>query len=184
MRPLWIGLLGGGIVVAVLLLSLIYLPEMRAGDGAARQEPDSRAKLAVGPYMTEVVLFENQAVVGQPFNVGVVPRNAAHLTGQLVAYPQAGTNSTAVHAQLLPDPDHHGMLMGSLQLPVRGAWRLVVELDGPQGRGSAGLAVASVVPFVLPPWLGWLLGLSPLAGCAWLIWHQWRYRRQLLTAAR
>jgi hypothetical protein len=67
---------------------------------------------------------------------------------------------------------------------VRGSWRLIVELDGPQGQGSSGLAVTSVVPFVLPAWLGWLLGLSPLIGCAWLIWHQWRYRRQLLTAAR
>ncbi len=113
----------------------------------------------------------------------VVPGTGVRLTGKLIAVPQAGTDSTPISAELSPDPAHPGALVGSLQLPLRGAWRLMVELHGPQGQGSAGLVMTSVVPFVLPAWLGWVLGLSPLVGCAWLIWHQWRYRRQLMTSA-
>jgi hypothetical protein len=184
MRPLWVGLLAGGIVVAIVLLGLIYLPEMLAGSGLAQQQPARSEALAVGPYRVQVQLSENPPVVGHALDVRVAPGGAAGLTGQLIAYPLTGTDSTPINARLLPDPADPGRLMGSLQLPVRGAWRLMVELDGPLGRGSAGFAVTSEVPFVIPAWLGWLLGLSPLIGCAWLIWHQWSYRRHLLTSAR
>ncbi len=58
MRPFWIGLLAGGIVLAVLLLFLIYLPEMLVGSGAGQQQAASSALLAVGPYMTRVHFSE------------------------------------------------------------------------------------------------------------------------------
>jgi len=71
--------------------------------------------------------------------------------------------------------------MGVLHLPVRGAWQVGIDLDGPAGHGSASLDVTVSAPNAIPPWLGWLIGLSPLIGCAWLTWQQWNYRRRLLA---
>jgi hypothetical protein len=184
MRARWIVLLGACLMGVVLLLLLLWLPAMPAGGNAAQQQPSSSQTLAVGPYISAIHLFENPPQVGQPLNISIVPRNSGHLSGQIIAVPQPGTDSTPTHVLLSPDPGRSNALAGSLQLPVRGAWRLLIELDGSQGHGTASLDVTAVVPFVLPPWLGWLLGLSPLVGCAWLIWHQWCYRRQLLTSAR
>ncbi len=181
MRLRWIVLFGGALVVVILVLLLLLV----AGKlPAASSAQPSSARLAAGPYATMVNLSANPPQVGQPLHITVVPRTVGHLVGQIIALPQAGTDSMPVHAPLSPDPGRTNALAGSLQLPVRGAWRLMIELDGPQGYGTASLDVTAVVPFELPAWLGWLLGLSPLIGCAWLIWHQWRYRRQLLTSAR
>ncbi len=154
------------------------------GGSQAQQKPAHSETLVVGPYMTVVNLYTNPPQVGQPVNISIVPRDAVHLTGQIIALPRPGTDASKTHALLVADTSRPNTLIGSVQLPVRGAWRLLIELDGPKGHGTANIDVEAVVPNALPPWLGWLLGLSPLLGCAWLIWHQWRYRRRLIATAR
>ena len=181
MRLRWIAILGSGIVVLLLLLLLLVLGKL-PGSAQAQQKPTRSETLMVGPYTIVVNLFENPPQVGQPLEISIVPRESMHLSGQIKALPRAGTDSTPTHATLVADKNQPDKLVGSIQLPVRGGWQVVIELDGPKGHGTASFDVNAIVPNALPAWLGWLIGLSPLVGFAWFIWHQWRYRRRLLAA--
>ena len=183
MRLRWIVIFGSGIVVLLLLVILLVLGKLPGSD-QAQQKPARSETLTVGPYTTVVNLFENPPQVGQPLEISIVPREPIHLSGQIQALPRAGTNSTPTHASLVADTNQPDTLVGSLQLPVRGGWQVVIELDGPKGHGTASFDVDAIVPNALPAWLGWFIGLSPLVGFAWFIWHQWRYRRRLLSAAQ
>jgi hypothetical protein len=182
MRLRWIAILGCSIIIMLLLVLILFLGKL-VGSTQAQQQPARSETLMVGPYTTVVNLFENPPQVGQPLKISIVPRDPMHLSGQIKALPRAGTDSTPTHASLVADANQPDTLVGSIQLPVRGGWQVVIELDGPKGHGTASFDVDAIVPNALPPWLGWLIGLSPLVGFAWFIWHQWRYRRRLLTAA-
>jgi hypothetical protein len=105
-----------------------------------------------------------------------------HFSGQLMAQPDQDTNAVPVHTNLVPDQKKPDTLRGSISLPVRGAWYLLIDLNGPRGPGTASVDLTVLAPNAIPPWLGWLIGLSPLLGCAWLARQQLRYRRKLLIA--
>ncbi|MFL5627516.1 MAG: hypothetical protein ACJ788_18210 [Ktedonobacteraceae bacterium] len=182
MRLRCIAIFGGSVILVLFLLLILITGKLIRGSEA--QQPARSETLAVGPYITEVNLYANPPQVGQPVNISIVTRDSMHLTGQIIALPRPGTDASKTHTLLIDDTGHANTLKGSIQLPVRGAWQLLIELDGSKGHGTASLDVEAVVPNALPPWLGWLLGLSPLLGCAWLIWHQWRYRRRLMATAR
>jgi hypothetical protein len=119
-------------------------------------------------------------IVERPLQVILLLSEKGRFSGRLVAYPGLGINAVPVHANLLPDRRVSNALRGAIHLPVRGQWHLLIGLDGPRGRGATSMDLTVSAPDALPIWLGWLIGLSPLVGCAWLACHQWRYRRKLL----
>ena len=146
----------------------------------AGEKPPRSEKLTAGPYVIVLNLFQDPPEVEQPLNVSVVCCVDAHLSGRIIGIPGLGTDGVIVRANLTPDAQPE-TLVGSIRLPVRGAWHLVVDLNGSRGQGMAGLDVTVSAPNAIPTWLGWLIGLSPLVGCAWLVRQQWRYRRALLS---
>jgi len=159
------------------LLALTAAPGVAlAGGKPARSET-----LTAGPYVIVLNLFQDPPEVEQPLDVSIVCRDNAHLSGQIIGIPGPGTDGVIVRAKLIPASQQPGTLVGAIHLPVRGAWHLVVELDGSRGHGMASLDVTVTAPNAIPTWLGWLIGLSPLVGCTWLAWQQWRYRRALLS---
>ncbi|HZU67316.1 MAG TPA: hypothetical protein VFA09_08560 [Ktedonobacteraceae bacterium] len=139
--------------------------------------------LQAGPYLVQVTFSQNPPYVGQAFTITVVSQNDLALTGRVIAEPENGTDAIPAHASLNALAGHPGTLVGILSLSVRGNWRLTFEFNGPLGPASASLPITARVPFDMPAWLGWLIGLIPLAIFLWWLWRQGRYRRNLLDRA-
>jgi len=163
-----------------ILLTLIAVPEV----ALAGKKPALSETLTAGPYVIVLNLFQDPPEVEQPLDVSVICYAGAHLSGRIIGIPGPGTDGALVRANLTPGTQQPGTLVGSIRLPVRGAWHLIVELNGSRGQGTASLDVTVTAPNAIPIWLGWLIGLSPLVGCAWLVRQQWRYRRTLLSKRR
>lgn len=144
--------------------------------------PAYTTTLIAGPYTIDVSLSRNPPFTDQPFEVIVGAHGGnQQFSGQVVAEPGLGTDAVPLHAQLQPLAGSPGKIGGSLHLPVRGAWQLVVDVTGSQGQGSASTDITVGAPGAIPPWLAWLIAVTPLALIFWWVHRQRRYRSKLLT---
>jgi hypothetical protein len=120
-------------------------------------------------------------VTDQSDKVTVVPQEgSAKLSGSMTLLPGLGTDAVMLHAPLSP-VGQSTALTGSIRMPVRGAWQIEIQLNGPQGAGEASFPIVVAAPGAIPIWLGWLIGATPLLVIAWIVWQQRRYRQKLLT---
>lgn len=159
-------------------LSLLILT---SGVAQASNGPAFTRTLAVGSYIVQVNLYQYPPITDQAVNVTVVPQESTlRLTGHLDMLPGLGTDAVPLHSPLLP-LNATNTLTGSIRMPVRGAWQIGVQLNGPRGTGKATFPIVVSAPGAIPIWLGWLIGSLPLLFLAWLIWHQQRYRQKLLA---
>lgn len=161
------------------MLALLFLCSMQA-TVLASGKPARSETLTAGPYTIVVGLSDDPPIVDQNFTLTVSSHEVTPLSGTLLAQPGPGTDAIPAHTALTADTGNAHVLAGTLHLVVRGAWKLVVNLNGLRGRGVASLDVTVTAPNAIPVWLGWLIGLLPLVGCVWLIWQQWHYRNTLL----
>ena len=163
--------------LALTALSLLLL----SGAAQASAGPAHTETLMAGPYLIDVNLYQDPPHTDQSVKVTVVPHQSGlRLSGTIFEVPGLGTDAVELHAPLSPS-GQNGTLVGSIRMPVRGAWNLMVQLNGPQGQGQASFPITVAAPGAMPIWLGWLIGLTPLLGIAWLAWHQRRYRHKLLA---
>ncbi len=154
---------------------------LTSGVAQASNGPAFTRTLAVGSYVVRVDLYQYPPVTDQAVQVAVVPQESTlHLSGRITMLPGLGTDAVTLHAQLSP-LNATSTLIGSIRMPVRGAWQINVQLMGLQGAGEASFPIVVSGPGAMPIWLGWLIGSLPLLCLAWIIWHQQRYRRQLLA---
>jgi len=171
------------LVLKISVLSLCFvalLCVLQTGQALAAT-PAYTATLIAGPYTIDVSLSQNPPSTDQPFEVIVGAHSGSQqFSGQVVAEPGLGTDAVALHAQLLPLAGSVGKIGGSLHLPVRGAWQLVINVNGAQGPGSAGTDITVGAPGAIPPWLAWLIAVTPLALIVWWVHRQRRYRHRLL----
>lgn len=164
----------------VFLLSPLAALTLLPGFAFASAKPASTETLVAGPYIIDVNLFQDPPVTDQSSEVTVVPHNASvQLSGRILMVPGLGTDAVQLHSNLVPQTQST-TLVGTLRMPVRGAWQIVIQLKGPLGAGEASFPVRVAGPGAMPFWLAWLIALTPLLGIAWLIWHQHRYREKLL----
>ncbi len=144
--------------------------------------PAYTVTLIAGPYTIDVSLSQNPPITDQSFEVIVGPHSGSQqFSGQLVAEPGLGTDAVPLHTQLLPLAGSAGKISGSLHLPVRGAWQLLVNVNGAQGPGQASTDITVAGPGAIPPWLAWTIAVAPLALIAWWVHRQRLYRRRLLA---
>jgi hypothetical protein len=168
---------------------LLVLAAMGLGPrpvAAHAEPPAATTTVRAGPYVLVVAQYADPPRAGAelPLLVSPAPEAAVAPTSvRVVARPGLGTDAVPVRAALAPDPDGPGSFAGGVRLPVTGPWLLEIQVDGPAGPGQATLPVTAAAPHAMPAWLGWLLGLSPLAGLGWLVWWQRRYLRALEAAA-
>ena len=159
-------------------LSIIILT---SGMAQASNGPAFTRTLAVGPYIVQVNLNQYPPITDQTVNVTVVPQESTlRLSGHLNMLPGLGTDAVPLHSQLSP-LNATSTLTASIRMPVRGAWQIDVQLNGPQGTGEATFPIVVSAPGAMPIWLGWLIGSLPLLCLVWLIWNQRRYRQKLLA---
>jgi hypothetical protein len=117
----------------------------------------------LGPYPV-VVEYYNAPSGGQALSFRVVPKNraAAPSSYTVTAVPDTTLDATPVKATLAPDMDASGAVRGTVNLPVSGQWLLLIDADGPLGRGGGNAPVLASAPPAIPLWLGWLIGLTPV----------------------
>lgn len=165
----------------LLLCGVLFFLSMPA-TALASGKPARSETLTAGPYTIVVGLSADPPIVDQDFTLTISNHEALSLSGTLIAQPVFGTDAIPVHTPLTQNNGNTGVLTGTLHLVVRGAWNVIVNVNGPRGRGSADIAVTVTAPNAMPAWLGWIIGLLPLVGCVWLIGQQWHYRNTLLKA--
>jgi hypothetical protein len=178
LRMTWPGRLftASCLTLALLALCILILPGTAQASGPAHTET-----LMAGPYLIDVNLYQYPPQTDQSDEVTVVPQQSnLHLSGLILMEPGLGTDAVELRSPLSPS-GQSGTLVGSIRMPVRGAWNIVIQLNGPQGAGQAGFPIVVAAPGAIPIWLGWLIALTPLLGIAWLVWHQRRYRKRLLA---
>jgi hypothetical protein len=156
--------------------TLLLLP----GIAFASDKPATTETLLVGPYIIDVNLYQDPPIADQAFEITVIPHDAnLRLSGSIIVMPGLGTDAVTLHSNL-ELLNQTNTLVGTIRMPVRGAWQIVVQLNGPQGAGEASFPVRVAGPGAMPFWMAWLIALTPLIGITWLIWHQRRYRQKLL----
>jgi hypothetical protein len=157
---------------------------MQTGQALAAA-PAYTATLIAGPYTIDVSLTRNPPFTDQPFEVIVGAHSGnQRFSGQVVAEPGLGTNAVSLHTQLLPLAGSPGKIGGVLHLPVRGAWQLVINVNGAQGPGSSSLGITVGAPGAIPPWLAWIIAAIPLSLIYWWVQRQRRYRHKLLDESK
>lgn len=151
----------------------------RASGGPART-----VTLAAGSYIVDINLYEDPPVTDQSVEVTVIPHDSGlRLSGRILMVPGLGTDAVELHSQLSP-MGRSNTLIGAVRMPVRGAWQIMIQLDGPRGKGEASFAVTVAGPGAMPVWLAWLIALTPMVGIGWMLWHQRRYRQKLLAQVK
>jgi hypothetical protein len=171
---------GARLLLAVVALFIAIIPVV----AYASSDPAHTETLMVGSYIVDVNLYQDPPMTDQTVEVTVVPHEShLLLTGSISMVPGLGTDAVELHSQLSL-LDQSSTLVGSIRMPVRGAWNIVVQLTGPQGTGQGSFPIVVAAPGAIPIWLGWLIGMAPLLGVAWLLWHQRRYRQKLLARVR
>jgi hypothetical protein len=164
-------------------LLLLLMAQLIITSGKASANAPARSiTAAAGPYIIDINLMQSQPYVDQPLALTVVPHNhSLQLQGRIVAQPGPGTDAVPLHSNLSATGDPSDTLTGSIRMPVKGAWQLIIELRGPQGPGSASISVTVGAPGAMPFWLAWLIGSTPLLGIACWLWLQHRYRNKLVA---
>ena len=168
-------------MLLVICLALLTFPlaSVSAHEDAVRIE-----QLSAGPYLLSVQLNDDPAKVEQPLELTVQPLpGSAALDGATVTVtgvPGLGTDAMQTRETTMqPVSGEPGSYTGQVSFPVRGAWDLEVGVSGPAGEKTASVPLIVAAPEAIPVWLGWLIGMSPLAGVVWFVWWNRGYLRRL-----
>jgi hypothetical protein len=132
----------------------------------------------IAGYRLQINQYAAPARVAQALQV-TVSADGASLDGVVLTIrgrPGLGTDANPTRAvPLIEEPLEPGSYAAEVVLPVAGTWDLEVQVDGPAGTGAVRVPVTVAAPAAMPVWLGWLIGLSPLAGLAWFA--RWTLRQ-------
>jgi hypothetical protein len=136
---------------------------------------------AAGPY-TVTVTREDPVQVDRAtgFTLTVAPADGVDVVA--ITLPGPGTAGRPGRA-VTTAGSRPGTYVVTASFPVRGAWVLALDVAGAAGRGRAVVPVTAAAPGAIPQWLGWTIGLSPLAGLAVFLAVQVRTARRLRLSA-
>lgn len=159
------------------IAAFVLFPTVALASGG----PARTVTLAAGPYIVNVNLYSDPPVTDQAVAVTVVPQESGlYLSGDISLVPGLGTDAVPLHTNLTP-MDQSNTLAGTIRMPVRGAWQILLQLNGPRGTGQASFQITVAGPGAMPVWVAWLIALTPFTGISWMVWHQYRYRQKLLA---
>jgi len=142
------------------ICALVMLGVADAHDSAPLRSADVR----VGPHAMTVT-YHTEPRGGGVLEFVIHPAGApADTIFEVQAVPGSATAAVPVRAELEPQSDH---IEGRVTLPVSGQWLLEITASNPAPGGptvAQGFApVLAGAPPVIPVWLGWLIGLLPVA---------------------
>ncbi len=144
---------------AVVFVGLICA--LMLGTGLAETALPS-ASVRAGPYLLRVE-YLNEVQGGKALRFRLRGENAPLMDVELRARAVPGTSVDAVpvRASLRRDPENQSVVLGTVNLPVRGLWVLDIYANGSRGTGSGNAPVLAATPPTIPVWFGWLIGLIP-----------------------
>ena len=178
MRRRWLSLTCTRVVALLTIFLLLMIPDIAHASSISTHTET----LSAGPYLIDASLDPYPPTTDQSVEVKIVPHggDGMHLSGRVLMVPGLGTDAVELHASLSP-LNQTDTLIGSIHIPVRGAWNIVIQLNGPHGQGQASFPITVGAPGAIPIWMGWLIALLPFLGVTWLLFNQYRYRKQLLA---
>jgi hypothetical protein len=137
---------------------------------------------AAGPYAVTVTREDPvQVDRATGFTLAVTPADGA----DVVAITLPGPGTAGRPGRAVATAGHRpGTYVVTASFPVRGAWVLALDVAGAAGRGRAVVPLTAAAPGAIPQWLGWTIGLSPLAGLAVFLAAQVRTARRLRLSGR
>jgi hypothetical protein len=116
---------------------------------------------AAGPYTVTVTRQDPVDVDhAEAFGLALTPADGAGVVA--ITLPGPGTAARPGRATTTPGA-RPGVYVVTTSFSVRGAWVLAIDVSGVRGRGRAVVPVTVAAPGAIPQWLGWTIGLSPLA---------------------
>ena len=153
MRRRWLSLTCTRVVALLTIFLLLMIPDIAHASSISTHTET----LSAGPYLIDASLDPYPPTTDQSVEVKIVPHggDGMHLSGRVLMVPGLGTDAVELHASLSP-LNQTDTLIGSIHIPV-GA------------------------PGAIPIWMGWLIALLPFLGITWLLFNQYRYRKQLLA---
>jgi len=132
---------------------------------------------AAGPYTVTVTRQDPVDVDSRAgFAVVLAPADGASVVAS--TFPGPGTAGRPGRA-VATAGYRPGTYEVTASFPVRGAWVLAIDVSGPAGHGRAAVPLTVAAPGAIPQWLGWTIGLSPLAGLVAFLAVQVRTARRL-----
>lgn len=155
-------------------LSLLFLFMVFTAAGSS---PLATQTASIGPYRL-LLSFYSLPRTGQLLNMTIQPATSGVSLqfSQAVLNPDTGTDATPVGVVISPASDTPGAYNVNVTPPVRGNWLLHLRVSGPAGSFTGDIPMDVLSPPVMPTWLGWLIGLSPLSVLIGFILMQVRKR--------
>lgn len=170
-------------VACTLTLFGMVLLMLCTPQSAQAATPGHTTTMLAGAYTIDVTLSQDPPVTDQPFTVTVTAHNGASLlSGQVIAQPGLGTDGANVYSTLHMRSGHPSVLQAILRIPVRGAWHIVVEINGARGQGTGSVDVVAAAPGAMPVWLAWSIGALPALGLLCWSLRQRNFRSTLLSS--
>jgi hypothetical protein len=103
---------------------------------------------------------------------------------QVMLNPAPSTDAIRIRVALSPDSDTPGVYDVHLTPSVRGQWLLHLIVSGTAGSFTGDIPLVVQGPPVIPTWLGWLIGLTPLPLIVIFFWSQLKWRKTHRERAR
>jgi hypothetical protein len=162
----------------VKILCCLLLPFSLVALTAAGASPLATQTAQIGPYRL-LLNFYSLPRVGQQLNMTIeskTPGVGLRLS-QVMLNPAPSTDAISIRVALSPDSDTPGAYDVHVTPSVRGRWLLHLTVSGTAGSFTGDIPLVVQGPPVIPTWLGWLIGLTPLPLIVIFFWSQVKWRK-------
>jgi hypothetical protein len=166
-------------------LYCLLLPFFFVALTAAGASPLATQTAQIGPYRL-LLNFYSLPRAGQQLNMTIEPKTpgVGLRFSHVMLNPAPSTDAISVRVALSPDSDTPGVYDVHLTPSVRGQWLLHLTVSGTAGSFTGDIPLAVQGPPVIPTWLGWLVGLTPLPLIVIFFWSQVKWRKTHRERAR
>jgi hypothetical protein len=166
-------------------LYCLLLPFFFVALTAAGASPLATQTAQIGPYRL-LLNFYSLPRAGQQLNMTIEPKTpgVGLRFSHVMLNPARSTDAISVRVALSPDSDTPGVYDVHLTPSVRGQWLLHLTVSGTAGSFTGDIPLAVQGPPVIPTWLGWLVGLTPLPIIVIFFWSQVKWRKTHRERAR
>ena len=160
----------GKIQVSLLFLVMVFT--------AAGSSPLATQTARIGPYRL-LLSFYSLPRTGQQLNMTIqsATSGVSLRFSQAILNPAPGTDAIPVGVALSPDSDTPDAYDVNVTPPIRGMWLLHLTVSGPAGSFAGDIPMSVLSQPVMPTWLGWLIGLTPLPLIVIFFWSQVKWRK-------
>lgn len=162
----------------VKILYCLLLPFFLVALTAAGASPLATQTAQIGPYRL-LLNFYSLPRAGQQLNMTIESKTpgVGLRFSQAMLNPAPSTDAISIRVALSPDSDTPGVYDVHITPSVRGQWLLHLTVSGTAGSFTGDIPLVVQGPPIIPTWLGWLIGLTPLPLIVMFFWSQVKWRK-------